>query len=77
MSDRYESLNRNHKLIWNFRDIGHTMRRISEGKGSQKRVLIVLYETGEITRSMVEDLNPDRDYDTVLDECIVSGLLEE
>lgn len=50
MSDRYESLNRNHKLIWNFRDIGHTMRRISEGKGSQKRVLIVLYETGEITQ---------------------------
>lgn len=37
----------------------------------------LLYETGEITRSMVEDLNPDRDYDTVLDECIVSGLLEE
>lgn len=50
MSDRYNSLNQNHKLIWNFRDIGHTMRRISEGKGSQKRVLIVLYETGEITQ---------------------------
>ena len=36
-----------------------------------------LYETGEITRSMVEDLNPERDYDTILDECIVSGLLEK
>ena len=36
-----------------------------------------LYETGEITRSMVEDLNPEREYDTILDECIVSGLLEK
>lgn len=36
-----------------------------------------LYETGEITRSMVEDLNPERDYDTILDECIVSGLLKK
>lgn len=35
----------------------------------------LLYETGEITRSMVNDLNPDRDYDTIVDECIVSGLL--
>lgn len=34
-----------------------------------------LYETNEITRSMVNDLNPERDYDTILDECIVSGLL--
>lgn len=37
----------------------------------------LLYETDEITRSMVNDLNPDRDYDTIIDECIVSGLLTE
>ena len=36
-----------------------------------------LYETGEITRSMVEDLNPERDYDTIIDECEVSGLIQE
>lgn len=36
-----------------------------------------LYETSEVTRSMVEDLNPNRDYDTILDECIVNGLLPE
>lgn len=36
----------------------------------------LLYENSEITSSMVSDLNPDRDYDTILDECIVSGLLE-
>ncbi len=34
-----------------------------------------LYETGEITRSMVMDLNPDRDYDTIIDECEVNGLI--
>lgn len=37
----------------------------------------LLYETGEITRSMVTDLNPSRDYDTIIDECVVSGLLQE
>ncbi|MBQ5857398.1 MAG: hypothetical protein IIW51_00125 [Peptococcaceae bacterium] len=35
----------------------------------------LLYETGEITRSMVNDLNPERDYDTIIDECEVSGLI--
>lgn len=34
-----------------------------------------LYETNEITRSMVLDLNPERDFDTVIDECEVKGLL--
>ena len=42
---QYHQLDKNNKLIWNFRDIGHTMRSISEGKGSQKRVLILLWET--------------------------------
>lgn len=51
MPRTYEELDLNNRLIWNFRDIGHTMRRISEGKGSQKRVLIVLNETGTITQS--------------------------
>ena len=46
MNDRYDSLDLNNKLIWNLRDIGHTMRRISEGKGSQKRVLMILLENG-------------------------------
>lgn len=50
MTNRYDLLDMNNKLIWNFRDIGHTMRRISEGKGSQKRILIILSETGPITQ---------------------------
>lgn len=51
MSNRYEQLDTNNKLIWNFRDIGHTMRRISEGKGSQKRILMLLLNSGGMTQS--------------------------
>ena len=50
MRSKYASLDKNTKLIWNFRDIGHTMRAIREGKGSQSRILIVLQETGTITQ---------------------------
>lgn len=50
MKGQYESLDRNNKLIWNFRDIGHTMRQISEGRGSQKRILILLRETEGMTQ---------------------------
>lgn len=52
MEKRYDLLDKNNKLIWNFRDIGHTMRHISEGRGSQKRILIILNEeSGGITQS--------------------------
>lgn len=57
MKDRYETLEKNHKLVWNLRDIGHTMRHISEGRGSQKRILMFLREFGEITqRELTERL---------------------
>lgn len=50
MKELYSYLDKDNKLIWNFRDIGHTMRRISEGKGSQKRILIILLETRGMTQ---------------------------
>lgn len=50
MKGQYEKLDVNNKLIWNLRDIAHTMRQVSEGRGSQKRILIVLWETGPITQ---------------------------
>lgn len=50
MKKQYELLDRNNRLIWNFRDIGHTMRHISEGKGSQQRVLILLLESDGMTQ---------------------------
>lgn len=36
----------NDRLIINLRDLSHTMRSLYEGKGSQKRILIVLSEIG-------------------------------
>lgn len=50
MNKQYRKLDKNNKLIWNFRDIGHTMRQISEGKGSQKRILILLLENNGMTQ---------------------------
>lgn len=51
MLSLYESQDRNKKLICNFREIGHTMRHISEGKGSQKRILTILKEQGTVSQS--------------------------
>ena len=42
--------NINSRLIVRLRDISHTMRSLYEGRGSQKRVLIVLGEMGAITQ---------------------------
>lgn len=43
---RYHAADLNGKLIINLRDLSHTMRFFYEGKGSQKRILIVLDESG-------------------------------
>ena len=51
MNERYDVPDINKQLIWNLWDISHTMRQISEGKGSQKRILCMLKETGPITQS--------------------------
>lgn len=50
MIRKYNSVDIDNKLIWNLWDISHTMRRISEGKGSQKRILIMLLEAGTLTQ---------------------------
>lgn len=48
----------NGRLIMNFRDISHTMRCLYEGKGSQKRILIVLQENERMTqRELTQWLN--------------------
>lgn len=51
----YEPGDKNDKLILNFRDINHTMRSLYEGKGSQKRILIILLETGTITQQKLTE----------------------
>lgn len=50
MPRRYDRLDITNKLIWNLRDIGHTMGQLYEGKGSQKRILILLSEEGPLTQ---------------------------
>lgn len=50
MLKQYELLDTNNKLIRNLWDISHTMRRISEGKGSQKRILMILKENQGMTQ---------------------------
>ena len=46
----YNAQDIENRLIINLRDIGHMMRFLFEGKGSQKRVLIILYESGNMTQ---------------------------
>ena len=55
--ERNLAANINDKLIMNLRDISHTMRSLYEGRGSQKRILIILHEVGRITqRALTERL---------------------
>lgn len=42
--------NINDRMIMNLRDLGHIMRFLYEGKGSQKRILIILQEVESITQ---------------------------
>lgn len=55
--DRYERMDIDNKLIVNVRDLGHVIRFLFEGKGSQKRILIILRESGGMTqRELTERL---------------------
>lgn len=46
----YDVFDINQKLVMNLCDVGHTVRFLFEGKGSQKRILIILNETGTMTQ---------------------------
>lgn len=50
-----QSADINDRLIINLRDLSHTIRSLYEGKGSQKRILIVLKEVGTITQRALTD----------------------
>lgn len=51
MKEPHEAAQLHNRLVLNFWEIAQTMRRISEGKGSQKRILMILLETGPMTQS--------------------------
>lgn len=55
--ENYDKLDTDNKLIMNLRDLGHMIRFLFEGKGSQKRILIILLENESITqRELTERL---------------------
>ncbi|MGN1203176.1 MAG: MarR family winged helix-turn-helix transcriptional regulator, partial [Eubacterium sp.] len=51
----YKSMDTDNQLIINLRDSGHTLRFLFEGKGSQKRILIILNEVGTITQHQLTE----------------------
>lgn len=51
----YEAADNNDKLIINFRDIHYMMQCLYEGRGSQKRILIILLEVGTITQQKLTE----------------------
>ncbi|MGN1019344.1 MAG: MarR family winged helix-turn-helix transcriptional regulator [Aristaeellaceae bacterium] len=53
---RNEALDINNRLTLSLWDVLHTMRAISEGKGSQKRILMMLLETGPVTQKKLTAL---------------------
>lgn len=53
----YTDADINDKIIINLKDLGHIMRFQYEGKASQRRILIILNESGDITqRELTERL---------------------
>lgn len=55
MKKNYASMDMNRKLIWNFRDLGDTVRFLYEGRGSQKQILIILLEEGSMTQRQLTE----------------------
>lgn len=53
MKDMDKKLSIENALILNLRDLGHTVRSLYEGKGSQKRVLILLMESEGMTQAQL------------------------
>lgn len=77
MKEQYDAANINKKLIWNFRDIGHTLRYAFDGKGSQQRILIMLRDLGRVTQSELTrmlDIQPGSASE-VLGKLEASGLI--
>lgn len=58
MPGNYNELDMDSRLTLNLRNLGHRIRFLFEGKGSQRRILIILYEIGDISqRELTEKLD--------------------
>lgn len=47
---RHQSADMNDRLVMSLRDVSHLMHKQYEGKASQKRILIILHESGTLTQ---------------------------
>lgn len=55
-SNRYDNMDIDSKLIGNIRDMGHTVRALSDGKAGQSRILIIVNEEEEIAQNELTEL---------------------
>lgn len=55
LPQEYAAMDINSRLILNLRDLGDQIRFLFEGRGSQKRVLILLLENGEMTQKKLTE----------------------
>lgn len=51
MNDGQQGRDIHGQLVKYLRDLGHMLRGVSEGRGSQKRILMVVQQAGRITQS--------------------------
>lgn len=51
MNGRQQEFDIHDQLVKDFRDIAHILRGVSEGRGSQKRILTIVHRAGTITQS--------------------------
>lgn len=54
-NDKNKQININELLITHIRNISHTMRSLYEGKGSQKRILIILSQSKQMTQQTLTE----------------------
>lgn len=53
--ENYKNMDRDSKLIMNLRDLGHVIRFLYEGRGSQKQILIILLKEGNMTQKALTE----------------------
>lgn len=51
----YQAADMQDKLVINLRDLAHVLRAVSDGRESQKRILIILDEAGTITQQRLTE----------------------
>lgn len=74
----YEKSNIDEKILMNLRDTEHILRNVSEGRVSQKKILILLNEVGKITqKKLTKKLHVKSEFSSeILSKMEDSGLIK-